>query len=107
MKLELEVTGGFTGPAGKQLIRIALDQIPAGVAADIQRDLGRVPETAWGCSFMAAHPKSWDFKYVLRMGEGNTQIAITFHKDQGPPELSRIAGQLIAFDASRDDSAQK
>src|SRR5438874_635665 len=99
MKIELEITGGFTGPAGKQVIRVALDQLPANDAAALRREVDAIPKTAWGGSFMAAHPQSWDFRHVLRVEQNGETKTVSFHKNQGPAELSQLADHLTALDS--------
>jgi hypothetical protein len=105
MKLELEVTGGFTGKAGKQLIRIDTDQLGPDVAAQLHRDLEQLPEDTWGQSFLSPHPKPWEFLHELRVVEDGRDRSVRFHLNQGPPALSRIAEQLKEIHSSGDSDA--
>lgn len=95
MKVSLEVTGGFSGPAGQQIIELDLDQ-PSTAATDVRRDLGRLNDDDFGRSFLAPHPKPWDFRHVLKVSDAAGERAVTFHLEQGPPELTRIAKRLLA-----------
>jgi Emfourin len=105
MKIELEVTGGFTGRAGKQLIRVDTDQLNPTVAAQLHKDLEQLPESSWGQSFESPHPKPWDFLHQLRVVEGDTSKSVRFHFNQGPPALSRIAEQLKEIHSIGDKDA--
>jgi len=105
MKFELEVTGGFTGKAGKELIRIDTDQLEPEVAERLHRDLEQLPPQTWGHSFLAPHPKPWDFLHELRVIEDGRDKSVRFHPNYGPPELTRITEQLKELDASDDQDA--
>ena len=94
MTLSLEIMGGFTGPAGKHVIRIDPDQVSKSDAAEIGRDLEAIPNTAWGGSFLAPHPKPWDFQFTLTFEKDGHQRTVKFHRNQGPPELSRLAEKI-------------
>jgi len=104
VQLQLEVTGGFTGPLGKQTIQADLDTLKSELASQLRSDLASIPAAAWGSSFIAPHPKPWDFRHVLRVKDQGHERTITFHLDNGPPALSRIArslGEWHATDAQR------
>src|SRR5205085_6081482 len=98
MKIELEVTGGFTGKAGKQSIQVDTDKLDPAEAGRLERDLERLSDGAWGRSFLAPYPKPWDFLHELRLEEDGKQKWVRFHLNQGPPELSSIAEQLKRLD---------
>jgi hypothetical protein len=95
VKLVLEVTGGFTGPAGKQRVEVELEQLPAAEAAQLRTELEEIPETAWGSTFSLAHPKPWDFRHVLSVTSRERDQVVTFHNGAGPPALTRIAKSLL------------
>ncbi len=95
MKLSLEVTGGFTGPAGKQKVEVELDQLPPDRAAKLRADLEQIPASAWGSSFLLPHPKPWDFRHVLSVTSGDQPRVITFQRGAGPPALTKIAEELL------------
>jgi hypothetical protein len=95
VKLELEVMGGFTGPAGKQVIHLDLDRLPEPEAAELRRELNAVPKESWGGSFLNPHPQSWDFRYVLSADENGRKERITFHRNQGPAALTRLADLIL------------
>lgn len=101
MKIVLEVTGGFTGKAGKQVIAVDVDQLPADLASETRRLLNAIPPSAWGGSFLSNHPKPWDFKHRLSVHDGGERV-VTFHKGYGPAELTTLAERIIAYDSSRD-----
>lgn len=98
MKVELEVSGGFSGPAGKQTTEVDLNQLPAPEAATLRREVESVPAASWGNSFLDQHPKPWQFRHVLRVTEGGAQRSAVFHLDHGPAALSAIAKQLLERD---------
>jgi hypothetical protein len=100
VQLQLEVTGGFTGALGKQTIRADLDALTPELASQLRSDLDSIPDPAWGSAFTAAHPKSWDFRHVLRVNDEGQERTITFHLDNGPPALSRIARSLLKWHAA-------
>lgn len=100
VQLQLEVTGGFTGALGKQTIRVDLDTLRPELASQLRSELATIPEAAWGSAFTAPHPKPWDFRHVLRVKDQDHERAITFHLDQGPPALSRIARSLSEWHAT-------
>jgi hypothetical protein len=95
VKLVLEVTGGFTGPAGTQRVELELEQLPAAEATQLRSDLEQIPETAWGNTFALAHPKPWDFRNVLSVKSGDRDQVVTFHTGAGPAALTRIAKALL------------
>jgi hypothetical protein len=99
----LEVTGGFTGPAGKQTIDVETSRLPAPDRERIERDLERLPSDALGSSHLKAHPQSWDFVHELKVGEGVSERTARFHLDEGPPALSTLARHLteLAPEATR------
>lgn len=90
MRLVLEVTGGFTGPAGKRRLEVDTARLDPKAAAPIEHALGQVPGDAWGKKFLAPHPQSFDFLHVLRIADGGDR-SVTFHLHQGPPALSELA----------------
>ncbi|HEX3593930.1 MAG TPA: protealysin inhibitor emfourin [Polyangiaceae bacterium] len=100
MKIELEVTGGFTGPAGKQTISVDTARLPVTDAAPLDRDLERLPHATWGNQYLKAHPKPWDFVHELRISDAGGQRSAKFHLDEGPPELSAIARRLTELSPS-------
>jgi len=95
VKLVLEVTGGFTGPAGKQRVELDLDQLPPAESAKLRAYLEQIPESAWGKEFALPHPKPWDFKHTLRLISEHGERAVTFHAGAGPATLTHIAQSLI------------
>jgi hypothetical protein len=95
VKLVLEVTGGFTGPAGKQRVEVDLGRLPPAEAAKLHRDLDQIPESAWGQTFTLPHPKAWDFTHKLRVNSGDRENVVTFHDGAGPEPLSRIAKYML------------
>jgi hypothetical protein len=98
VKLILEVSGGFTGPVGKQVITLDLAQLAKTAAEKLRHELEHVPETAWGASFFSSHPKSWDFRYLLRVEENDKKKQVIFNRNEGPPELTRLAETIISLD---------
>jgi len=98
MKIELEGTGGFTGPAGKQVIQVDTDKVGPAVSQRLHRDLEQIPADAWGKSFESAQPKPWDFLYNLSISQDGKQKSVRFHQNQGPPQLSRLVEQLTNLD---------
>ncbi len=99
MKVELEVTGGFTGRAGTQKIDVDTSRLPAKDAEDITRDLEQLPPSTWRSTFLKAHPAPWDFVHVLRVVDAGGERATKFHLDEGPKELSTIAERLKNLDS--------
>jgi len=95
MNIQLEVTGGFTGKAGKQSICLELEKIPDGVATEIRSLLGSIPPSAWGGSFLSNHPRPWDFKQELTVREEGKERTVTFHKGQGPAELTKLTEKIL------------
>ncbi len=100
MRVVLEVTGGFTGPAGKQTIAIDTARLPVKDAEPIDRDLKRLPSAAWNKDFLKAHPKPWDFVHVLRVGDPGSERSIRFHLNEGPPELSTLVEHLTGLSST-------
>jgi hypothetical protein len=95
VQLWLEISGGFTGPVGKQTLHADLDRLAPELAAELRARVERIPEDAWGKSFLAPHPRSWDFRHVLRLEDAaGAARAVTFHLDTGPGELSGLARRL-------------
>lgn len=94
MKLLLEVSGGFTGPAGKQRVEVDLDQLPPAEAAKLRAELEHIPASAWGSTFSLAHPKPWDFRHVLSVTSADGVRVVTFQSGAGPAALSEIAKSL-------------
>jgi len=95
VKLQLVVTGGFTGPAGKQRVELELEQLPPAEASKLRADLEQIPESAWGSSFLLPHPKPWDFRHVLSVKSGEREQVVTFHGGAGPAALTAIAKSLL------------
>jgi hypothetical protein len=93
--IRLEVIGGFTGKAGKQVIQIELAKLAPEEAAELRRLIERLPDDIWGGSYLAPHPKSWDFRHILQVTEGDNSRTAVFHGGQGPAELTTIARRLI------------
>lgn len=94
MRLSLEVTGGFTGPAGAEKIDVDTARLAPATAGDITRDLERLPPSTWQGTFLKSHPAPWDFVHVLRVVDANGERSTKFHLHEGPPELSAIAERL-------------
>jgi len=103
MKLGLEIIGGFVGPAAPQRFEVEVSELPPERARQLQAALAHLPDSIWGASFLAPHPKSSDFRYVLRRSEGGKERSVTFHLHQGPPELSEIARELMDIEDERKD----
>src|SRR6476620_3099670 len=101
MKLPLEIIGGFVGPAAPQRIEVDLGKLQPERARRLEAALARLPDSTWGSRFLAPHPKSSDFRHVLRKSEGSVERSVTFHLQQGPPELSEIAGELLDLEDER------
>jgi hypothetical protein len=103
----LEIIGGFTGPAGKQMFEFDLSRLPASKAAEIARELRSIPQSAWGSSFLAPHPKSWDFRHVLQVkDEDGTWRQVEFNRNQGPPELTRLVDRICEIDPGDAESGK-
>lgn len=102
MKVSLEVTGGFAGPAGKQRVEMDTDtaQLSPSETARLTDLLERLPAETWSKRFVAPHPKSWDFLHVLSLEDGHGPRSVTFHLGQGPQELTALAEWLLARHAS-------
>jgi hypothetical protein len=95
MKVELEVSGGFAGPAGKQTLQVDSNQLSAGEAGALRRELESIPAASWGGTFLDPHPKPWQFRHELRVTDGPEQRSAVFHLDHGPAALSVIARTLL------------
>jgi len=100
VRLTLEVTGRFTGPAGKQVINLDLARLPRSEAEELRHEVELVPETAWGASFLAPHPKPWDFHHLLRVEDNGREKWVAFHLNEGPSVLTRLSEKLIKLDPS-------
>ncbi len=100
MKIVLEITGGFTGKAGKQVIDIDLDQLPSHVASEMQNLIGAVPSSVWGGTYLASHPRPWDFTHELSVRDGEAR-SVTFHSGQGHEVLTTLAQRIIDYNASQ------
>lgn len=100
VNIELEITGGFTGKAGTQVIRVQPDQLSPALAASLNECLKEVPDDAWGRTFMSAHPQSWDFMYCLRVTQDGKEKSVRFQKNEGPAQLTRASEILIEFNAA-------
>jgi hypothetical protein len=94
VKVELEITGGFTGRAGAQKIDVDTSRLPPKAADDITRDLEHLPPSTWRSTFLKAHPAPWDFVHVLRVVDAGGERATKFHLNEGPKELSTLAERL-------------
>jgi len=99
VRLVLEVTGGFTGPAGKRRLEVDTARLAPKDAARIEHALEQVPGDTWGKRFLSPHPQSFEFLHVLRIDDGGDR-SVTFHLHQGPPALSELA--KLAEDLSSD-----
>jgi hypothetical protein len=97
VRIVLQVTGGFTGPAGKQTIDVDTTRLPAQAAAKLEGDLQRLPPATWKTHFLKAHPAPWDFVHELRIVDGGSERSTTFHTGEGPPELAALTEQLTAL----------
>jgi hypothetical protein len=102
LKIRLEITGGFTGPAGKQVVDIDLDQLPEQDALRLRRDIALVSPTIWGGTFLAAHPKSSDFRHLLRLTDDGPERSAVFHRGQAPAALLSLVDDLLAMHAPPD-----
>jgi hypothetical protein len=105
MKLDLEVTGGFTGKAGKQIMQADTDHLKPDTAARLLRDLMQLPDQTWGQSFTSPHPKPWDFLYRLTVVDNDKEKSVQFHLNQGPPGLTQIAKLLQDLQNTSDNDA--
>jgi hypothetical protein len=94
VRVELEVTGGYTGRAGTQKIDVDTSKLPAKAADAIARDLEQLPASTWQSTFLKAHPASWDFVHVLRVVDTGGERTTKFHIGEGPKQLSTLA-QLL------------
>jgi hypothetical protein len=94
VRVELEVTGGFTGRAGTQKIDVDTSRLPPKTADDITRDLEQLPPSTWRSTFLKAHPAPWDFVHVLRVVDDGGERATKFHLNEGPKQLSTLAERL-------------
>jgi len=95
VRLTLEVIGGFTGPARKQVINLDLARLPSSEAARLSHEIDLIPKTAWGASFFSSSPKPWDFRYSLSIEDTGTEKSVSFHRNQGPPELTRLSEEIV------------
>ena len=94
MKLELEVSGGFTGKAGMQVLRLDTEHIAPELRAKLHQSLEDLPDTVWGHSYMSPSPQSWDFNHKLTVIEDGKEKSVQFHLGQGPQELTTIAALM-------------
>ncbi|HEY4300638.1 MAG TPA: hypothetical protein VGM73_07185 [Candidatus Didemnitutus sp.] len=95
MKIVLERCGGFTGPAGRDRIELDLSQVSVEQFNSLSQEIDAIPGSAWNGKFLSPHPKPWDFRHVLRVGEGAAARSVEFHLDQGPPVLTRLAAKIV------------
>jgi hypothetical protein len=100
VKVVLERSGGFTGPAGTDRIELDLTKLPAEQSARLCQDLDAIPADTWSRKFLSPHPKPWDFRHVLRVGEGAAARSVEFHLDQGPAALTRLAAGIVEAGAT-------
>lgn len=99
MKVELEITGGYTGRAGTQKIDVDTARLPPNAADAITRDLEQLPASTWQSTFLKAHPAPWDFVHVLRVIDAGRERTTKFHIDEGPRQLSALAERLKELDS--------
>lgn len=97
MKVRLESIGGITGRAGKQIVEIDLSKLDEKAAAELRQALKSIPQNAWGRAFLSEHPKPWDFLQMLTVQEQGRQRSITFHRNEGPPELVQVADKIMGL----------
>ena len=98
MIIQLEITGGFTGPVGKQVISLDLAKLPGPEVERIRQDLNAIPANAWGQSFLSAHPKPWDFTHRLVLENTGIQKSIVFHLNEGPSALTTLAAKIVSLE---------
>lgn len=94
MRVELEITGGYTGRAGTQKIDVDTARLPPKTADAITRDLEQLPASTWQSTFLKPHPAPWDFVHVLRVMDASGERTTKFHLDEGPKQLSALAERL-------------
>lgn len=95
MTIVLEKSGGFAGRLATQVVEVDLDRLPKPQAQAIKALYEAVPANAWGGSFPSAHPKSWDFKYVLKVRGDGAERRVEYHQNEGPPELTRMGEKVL------------
>ena len=103
MKIQLEVTGGFTGPAGKQVMQVDTDHLAPTAAARLHHDLEQLPTNTWGQSYVSPKPQSWDFLHHLTVTDDGKEKSVQFHLNQGPPALTQIAQQMTEIQNASGD----
>ena len=96
----LETVGGFAAPTGPETLTVDWSRLKPAEAEALRRDLKAIPAGAWGGDFRAPHPKSSDFRHVLRVSSGGSERRVTFHSGQGPEVLGRVAGFIAEHCAS-------
>ncbi|MGZ4961153.1 MAG: protealysin inhibitor emfourin [Limisphaerales bacterium] len=94
MKITLEVSGGFTGPAGKSGVSVDVAHLPEREANKIRALVAATPDSAWGGSFFEPHPKPWDFRHTLCVEENGNAKRVVFHRNQGPASLTELADKV-------------
>jgi len=94
MKIQLKVTGGFTGPAGAQVMEVDTDHLAPAAAAQLHRDLEQLPAAAWGQSYASPKPQSWDFMHRLTVTDHGKEKSVQFHLNHGPAALTQIVQQM-------------
>ncbi|HUS34831.1 MAG TPA: protealysin inhibitor emfourin [Verrucomicrobiae bacterium] len=95
MTIVLEKSGGFVGRMAPQVVEVDLDSLPKEQAHEIKTLYEAVPPKAWGGSFLSAHPKSWDFKHVLKVRDDGAERRVEYHQNEGPPELMRLGEKVL------------
>ena len=99
MVIELQVSGGFSGPLGKKTVALDLEHLPAADAAALRSLVEGIPPASWGKDYLDPHPKPWQFRHQLRVIDGGAPRQAVFHLGLGPPALSIIAKQLLERDS--------
>lgn len=98
MRLNLQCTGGFTGPAGAQTRSVDLAKLPPAQSAKLRQmlvdcDFFALPET-----LTKPQPQSWDFVYNLQVdGDGDSGAqshSVRYHLDAAPPPLRKLTEKL-------------
>lgn len=103
MKIQLKVTGGFTGPAGAQVMEVDTDHLAPAASARLHRDLEQLPPGTWGQSYVSPKPQSWDFMHDLTVTDHGKEKSVQFHLNQGPPALTQIAQQVTEINNTSGD----
>ena len=95
MTMVLEKSGGFAGRLATQVVEVDLDRLPKAQAQEIKALYEALPQQMWGGSFLSAHPKSWDFKYVLKVRGDGAERRVEYHQNEGPPELTPLGEKVL------------